>query len=136
MIQNHVDHFKLSGRVHAVPTRATAVAADAATIIRNIIADMCLRSGAGFPDVLVVDHDAKFTSVVFHAFAKSMGSCLIVSLATRTPTPRWSGPIASSAIRYAPTPMGARTTATATSRSPSSPSTTRPRPLGDCSLTT
>ena len=37
---------------------------------------MCLRSGAGFPDVLVVDHDAKFTSDVFRAFAKSMGSCL------------------------------------------------------------
>ena len=72
MIQNHVD--LLSGRVHAVPTRATATAADAATIIR----DMCLRSGAGFPDVLVVDHDAKFTSDVFRAFAKSMGSCLIV----------------------------------------------------------
>ena len=48
MIQNHVD--LLSGRVHAVPTRATATTADAATIIR----DMCLRSGAGFPDVLVV----------------------------------------------------------------------------------
>ena len=47
---------------------------------------MCLRPGAGFPDVLVEDHDAKFTSDVFHAFAKSMGSCLIVSLEDHTNT--------------------------------------------------
>ena len=71
MIQNHVD--LLSGKVHAVPTRATATATDAADIIR----DMCLRSGDGFPDVLVVDHDPKFTSDVFRAFVKGMGSCLI-----------------------------------------------------------
>jgi hypothetical protein len=64
----------LSGKVHAVPTRATVTAADAAAIVR----DMCQRSGDGFPDVLVVDHDSKFTSAVFHAFAKGMGSCLIV----------------------------------------------------------
>ena len=42
---------------------------------------MCLRSGDGFPDVLVVDHDPKFTSEVFRAFVKSMGSCLIVGSA-------------------------------------------------------
>jgi hypothetical protein len=35
---------------------------------------MCLRSGDGFPDVLVVDH-------VFRAFVRSMGSCLIVGTA-------------------------------------------------------
>jgi hypothetical protein len=75
MIQNHVD--LLSGKVHAVPTRATATAAEAAEIIR----DMCLRSGDGFPDVLVVDHDPKFTSAVFQAFVKGMGSCLIVGSA-------------------------------------------------------
>ena len=75
MIQNHVD--LMSGKVHAVPTRATATAADAADIIR----DMCLRSGDGFPDVLVVDHDPKFTSEVFRAFVKGMGSCLIVGSA-------------------------------------------------------
>ena len=63
--------------MHAVPTRATATAADAGEIIR----DMCLRSGAGFPDVIVVDHDAKFTSQVFRAFVKSMGSSLIVGSA-------------------------------------------------------
>jgi hypothetical protein len=72
MIQNHVD--LLSGKVHAVPTRATATAAEAAETIR----DMCLRSGNGFPDVLVVDHDPKFTSTVFLAFVKGMGSGLIV----------------------------------------------------------
>ena len=57
-------------------TLATATATDAAAIYR----DMCLRSGAGFPDVLVVDHDAKFASDVFRTFAKGMGSCLIVGL--------------------------------------------------------
>jgi hypothetical protein len=75
MIQNHID--LLSGKVHAIPTRATATAADAAEIIR----DMCLRSGDGFPDVLVVNHDPKFTSDVVRAFVRSMGSCLIVGLA-------------------------------------------------------
>ena len=75
MIQNHVD--LLSGKVHAVPTRSTATATDAAAIIR----DMCLRSGDGFPDVLVVDHDSKFTSEVFRAFVKGWGSCLIVGSA-------------------------------------------------------
>ena len=38
---------------------------------------MCLRSGDGFPDVLDVDHDAKFTSEVFLAFVKSTGSSLL-----------------------------------------------------------
>ena len=63
--------------MHAVPSRATVTAADAAVIVR----DMCLRSGDGFPDVLVVDHDSKFTSEVFRAFAKGWGSCLIVGSA-------------------------------------------------------
>ncbi len=40
-----------------------------------------VRSGDGFPDVPVVDHDPKFTSGVFRAFVKSMGSCLIVGSA-------------------------------------------------------
>jgi hypothetical protein len=67
----------LSGKVHAVPTRSTATAADTAAIIR----DLCLRSGDGFPDVLLVDHDSKFMSTVFRAFVKGWGSCLIVGLA-------------------------------------------------------
>jgi hypothetical protein len=55
-------------------------------------APLCLRSGAGFgprsagfSNVLVVDrdHDPKFNSEVFHAFVKSMGSCLIVGSAYR-----------------------------------------------------
>ncbi len=77
MIQSHVD--LLLGKVHVVPTRAMAMAADAAEIIR----DMCLRSGDGFPDMLVpvVDHDPKFRSDVFLAFVKGMGSCLIVGSA-------------------------------------------------------
>ena len=49
MIQNHV--ALLSGNVHAVPTRSTATASDAAVIIR----DICMRSCAGFLDALVVD---------------------------------------------------------------------------------
>jgi len=99
MIQNHVD--LLSGKVHAVPTRATATAADAAAIIR----DMCLRSGAGFPDVLVVDHDPKFTSEVFRAFVKSMGSCLIVGSAyhknTNAKVERTNGVISDTLRAYA-----------------------------------
>jgi hypothetical protein len=75
MIQTHID--LLSGKVHAVPTRATAMAAEAAEIIR----DMWHRSCDGFPDVLVVNHDPKFTSDVFRAFAKGMGSSLIIGSA-------------------------------------------------------
>ncbi len=73
MIQNYVN--LLSGKVHAVPTRATATVEDAAGITR----DMFLRSGNGFKDVLVVDHAPKFTSDVFSAFAKGMGLCPIDS---------------------------------------------------------
>ncbi len=40
-----------------------------------------MRSGDGFPDVLAVDHDPKSTSDVFRAFAKGVGSCLIVGSA-------------------------------------------------------
>ncbi len=75
MIQIHGD--LLSDKVHAFLTRATATAADAA----EIICDMCLRSGDGFPNVLVVVHDPKFTSKVFQAFVKSMGSSFIFGLA-------------------------------------------------------
>jgi hypothetical protein len=53
------------------------MAAEAAEIIHN----MCLWSGDGFPNVLVVYHDSKFTSKVFWAFVKSMGSCLVVGSA-------------------------------------------------------
>ncbi len=79
-------------RSHAVPTRSTASAADAAATI----CDMCLQSGDGFPDVLVVDHhDSKFTSEVFQAFVKGWGSCFIVSSAyhknTNTKVGRASG---------------------------------------------
>ena len=99
MIQNHVD--LLSGKVHAVPTRATATAADAAAILR----DMCLRSGDGFPDVLVVDHDAKFTSEVFRAFVRGMGSSLIVGSAyhknTNAKVERANGVISDTLRAYA-----------------------------------
>ena len=102
MIQNHVD--LLSGKVHAVPTRSTpstATAADAAALIR----DMCLRSGDGFPDVLVVDHDSKFTSEVFRAFVKGWDSCLIVGSAyhknTNAKVERANGVISDTLRAYA-----------------------------------
>jgi len=71
-VQVHVDF--LSGKVHAVPTRSTDNAADAA----RIILDMALRSGDGIPDVLVVDHDPKFTSSLFREFTRCIGSSLLV----------------------------------------------------------
>ncbi len=74
-VQVHVDH--LSGKVHAVPTRATDTAADAA----RIILEMALCSGDGVPDVLVVDHDPKFTSKLFKEFTRSIGSSLLVGSA-------------------------------------------------------
>ncbi len=58
MIQNHVD--LLSGKVYDVPSRAMATVADVA----EIICILCLCSGSGFPDVLVVDYSPNrdFTS--------------------------------------------------------------------------
>ena len=74
-VQVHVDH--LSGKVHAVPTRTTDTAADAA----RIILEMALRSGDGVPDVLVVDHDPKFTSTLFKEFTRRIGSSLLIGSA-------------------------------------------------------
>jgi transposase InsO family protein len=74
-VQVHVDH--LSGKVHAVPTRSTDTAADAA----RIILEMALRSGDGVPDVLVVDHDPKFMSALFREFTRRIGSSLLVGSA-------------------------------------------------------
>jgi hypothetical protein len=71
-VQVHVDH--LSGKVHAVPTRTPDTAADAA----RIILEMALRSGDGVPDVLVVDHDPKFTSTLFKEFTRRIGSSLLI----------------------------------------------------------
>ncbi len=73
-VQVHVDH--LSGKVHAVPTRATDTAADAAQIILKMV----LRSGDGVPDVLVVDHwhDHKFTSTLLREFTRGLGSSLLI----------------------------------------------------------
>jgi hypothetical protein len=133
MIKNHVD--LLSWKVHAVPTRATATAAAAAEIIR----DMCLRSGDGFQDVLVADHAPKFTSEVFWAFVRSMGSCLLVFVGsachnnTNAEVERASGVIGDTLRAYANgRNFRARTTGTASGPSPCSSSTTRPRlTLGD-----
>ncbi len=41
---------------------------------------MCLRSGDGFSDVLVVDHDSKLTREMLRAFVKGWGACHIVGL--------------------------------------------------------
>ena len=66
---------------------------------------MCLRSGDGFPDVLVVDHDPKFTSKVFQSFVKSMGTCLIVGSAyhknTNAKVERANGVISDTLRAYA-----------------------------------
>ena len=74
MIQN-----LFSGKVHAVPTRLTATAAEAPAII----CDMCIKSGADFLDVLVVDHDPKFMSTMFQAFVKSTSSAPAFAAARR-----------------------------------------------------
>ena len=71
-MQVHVDH--LSGKIHAVPTRATNTAADA---VRSVL-EMAPRSGDGVPDVLVVDHDPQSTSKLFWGFTRSIGSSLLV----------------------------------------------------------
>ena len=56
-----------------MPTRAAAAeAVDATTIIR----DICLRSGAGVPDELVMEHNAALTASL--ALVKSVDSRLIV----------------------------------------------------------
>ena len=42
---------------------------------------MALRSGDGVPDVLVVDHDPKFTRKLFREFTRRLGSSLLVGSA-------------------------------------------------------
>ena len=61
----------------SLPTRDTATAAEAA----KIFLDVCLRNGSGVPDVVVLDHDPKFRGAFFTAFAKGLGSALIVGSA-------------------------------------------------------
>jgi hypothetical protein len=43
-----------------------------------LVVEMALRSGDGVPDVLVVDHDSKFTSNLFREFTRRIGSSLLV----------------------------------------------------------
>ncbi len=74
-------HERGADRQGWAPPQLSAEAACRGRRARWGIRDMCLRSGDGFPDVLLVDHDPKFTSNVFRAFAKGMGSCLIVGSA-------------------------------------------------------
>jgi len=75
LVQVHIDH--LSGKVVSIPTRDTATAAEAA----QTFLDVCLRNGTGVPDAVVVDHDPKFRGTFFTAFAKGLGSSLIVGSA-------------------------------------------------------
>ena len=42
---------------------------------------MALLSGDGIPDVLVVDHDPKFTSALFKEFTRRIGSSLLIGSA-------------------------------------------------------
>jgi transposase InsO family protein len=72
----------LSGKVHATPSKST----DNAAMAAQTLLDHSLRSGDGVPDVLVVDHDPKFTSQLFREFTKAIGSALIVGTAYRKNT--------------------------------------------------
>ena len=70
-----------------------------------------------FPDVLVWTttpssraHCSE-SGPSLRAWARASSSALPTTV-TRTPTPMWSGPTASSTTRYAPTPTAARTTGT------------------------
>ena len=67
----------LPGKEHAVPTRSTATATDAAVIV----CDKYPLSGAGFPDASWRTTTPSSRVRVFRAFVKSMGSCLIVGSA-------------------------------------------------------
>lgn len=49
--------------------------------MRPSTSDTALRSGDGIPDVLVVDHDPKFTSNLFREFTRRIGSSLLVGSA-------------------------------------------------------
>ncbi len=69
-VQVHVDY--LSGKVHAVPTRSMTTSAEAVQIILKT----ALRSGDGIPDVLVMDHDPKFTSTLFREFTLRIESSI------------------------------------------------------------
>ena len=67
----------LSGKVHSTPSKST----DNAAMAAQTLLDHSLWSSKGVPDVLVVDHDSKFTSQLFHEFTKAIGSALIVGTA-------------------------------------------------------
>ena len=90
------------------------------------------RVGTGIPDVLVVDHDAEFTSDIFRAFVKSMGSCPILGSAyhknTNAKVQRAHGVISDTLSAYA---NGRKDDGdshrTAIARWPSSPPTAPPR---------
>jgi hypothetical protein len=60
----------MSKKVHAVPTRSTAVKA------AQIMLDMTLRIGDSVPDVLMVDHDPLLASKLFKEFTRSICSNL------------------------------------------------------------
>ena len=64
----------LSGKVLATQSKST----DNAAAVAQTLLDHSLRSGDGIPNVLVVDHDPKFTSAIFREFTKAIGSALIV----------------------------------------------------------
>ena len=83
-VQAHVDH--LSGKAHAVPTRATDTAA-AALRTRRRSSSRRPSAGDGVPDVLVVDqitvadHEPKLTSTLVKEFTRRIGSSLLIGSA-------------------------------------------------------
>ena len=75
---------------------------------------MALRSGDGIPDVLVVDHDPKFTSALFKEFTRRIGSSLLIGSAYHKNTNAKAERVnlACWVTRCGPSPMAARMTGT------------------------
>ena len=72
----------LSGKVHATQSKLTGNVATAA----QTLLDHSLWLGNCVPNVLVVDHNPKFTSQLFSEFTKAIGSALIVGTANHKNT--------------------------------------------------
>jgi hypothetical protein len=78
-VQAHVDHLSGTGKVHAVPTRATDTAADAARIV--LTSRLRCPSAWATAFAQVVDHDPKFTVTLFKEFTRRIGSSLLIGFA-------------------------------------------------------
>ncbi len=107
-VQVHVDHLSGSGKVHAVPTRSTDTAADAA----RIILEMALRSGDGVPDVLGITTPSSRAPCSGSSRGASARACSSVLRIIRTPTHGQSGSTGCLETLSGPLLMAARTIGT------------------------